>query len=104
MLHLFSASALALTANEPESATRTAEVLMSQKYKELSDRYISQAIDVESSDVTGQDTDAFISRVGSLDNIKRGERHEAEFLHQCLSLARVRRNVKSVTQDGRPNT
>ena len=49
----FSPSALALTEIEPGSAARSAEVRKSHKYEGLCDRYIFQAINIESSGVSG---------------------------------------------------
>ena len=45
----FSPSALALTATEPGSASRSAEVRKNLKYEGLCDRYIFQAIAIETS-------------------------------------------------------
>ena len=45
----------------------------------------------------GRDTNAFISRLGHLAASISGERREAEFLRQRLSLATVRGNAQSVT-------
>ena len=67
-------------------------------------RYIFQAIAIETSCVFGQDTNAFISRLGHLTTSISGERREAEFLRQRLSLATVRGNAQSVTQAGRPSS
>ena len=100
----FSPSALALTAIEPGSAARSAEVRRSQKHDGLCNRYIFQAIAIESSGVLGRDTDAFISRLGHLVSSIGGERREAEFLRQRLSLATVRGNAQSDTQAGRPSS
>ena len=100
----FSPSALALTATEPGSASRSAEVLKNLKYEGLCDRYIFQAIAIETSCVFGRDTNAFISRLGHLTTSISGERREAEFLRQRLSLATVRGNAQSVTQAGRPSS
>ena len=71
-------------------------------YEGLCDRYISQAIAIETSGVFGRETNAFISRLGHLATSISGERREAEFLHQRLSHATVRGNAQSVTQAGRP--
>ena len=49
-----------------------------------------QAVAIESSGVIGEDTDAFISRLSQLTTSIRGERHDAEFIHQHLSLTVVR--------------
>ena len=92
----FSPSALALTATEPGSASRSAEVRKNLEYEGLCDRYIFQAIAIETSCVFGRDTNAFISRLGHLTTSIRGERREAEFLRQRLSLATVRGNAQSV--------
>ena len=46
----------------------------------------------------GRDTNAFNSRFGHLTTSISGERREAEFLRQRLSLATVRGNAPSVTQ------
>ena len=54
----FSPSALALTANEPGSASRSTEVHKNLKYEGLCDRYIFQAIAIESCGVFGRDTNA----------------------------------------------
>ena len=97
-------SALALTATEPGSASRSAEVRKNLKYEGLCDRYIFQAIAIETSCVFGRDTNAFISRLGHLTTSISGERREAEFLRQRLSLATVRGNAQSVTQAGRPSS
>ena len=94
----FPPSALALTATEPGSASRSAEVRKNLKYEGLCDRYIFQAIAIETSCVFGRDTNAFISRLGHLTTSISGERREAEFLRQRLSLATVRGNAQSVTQ------
>ena len=99
-----SLSALALTATEPGSASRSAEVRKNLKYEGLCDRYIFQAIAIETSCVFGRDTNAFISRLGHLTTSISGERREAEFLRQRLSLATVRGNAQSVTQAGRPSS
>ena len=58
----FSSSASALTATEPGSASRSAEVRKNLKYEGLCYRYIFQAIAIETSCVFGRDTNAFISR------------------------------------------
>ena len=97
----FSPSALALTATEPGSASRSAEVRKNLKYEGLCDRYIFLAIAIETSCVFGRDTNAFISRLGHLATSISGERREAEFLRQRFSLATVRGNAQSVTQTGR---
>ena len=86
----YSPSALALTATEPGSASRSAEVRKSHKYEGLCDRYIFQAILIESSGVFGRDTDAIIFRLGRLTISMSGESRETEFLLQRLSLATVR--------------
>ena len=62
----FSSSALALTATEPGSASRSAAVRKRHKFEGLCDRYSFQAIAIESSCVFGRDTYAFISRLGHL--------------------------------------
>ena len=49
----FSPSALALTATEPGSASRSAEVRKNLMYEGLYDRYILQAIAIETSNVFG---------------------------------------------------
>ena len=85
----FSTWALALTATEPGSTGRTAEVRKSHNYEGLCDRYMFQAIATESSGVFGRNTDAFIFRLGHLTTSISGERREAEFLRQSLSLATV---------------
>ena len=100
----FPPSALAMTATEPGSASRSAEVRKHLKYEGLCDRYIFQAMAIETSCVFGRDTNAFISRLGHLTTSISGERREAEFLRQRLSLATVRGNAQSVTQAGRPNS
>ena len=100
----FSPSALALTATEPGSASCSAEVRKNLKYEGLCDRYIFQAIAIETSCVFGRDTNAFIFRLGHLTTSISGERCEAEFLRQRLSLATVRRNAQSVTQTDRPSS
>ena len=65
---------------------------------------IFQAIAIETSCVFGRDTNVFISRLGHLTTSISGERREAEFLRQRLSLATVRGNAQSVTQAGRPSS
>ena len=92
----FPPSALALTATEPGSASRSAEVCKNLKYEGLCDRYIFQAITIETSCVFGRDTNAFISRLGHLAASISGECREAEFLRQRFSLATVRGNAQSV--------
>ena len=62
----FFPSALALTATEPGSASHSAEVRKNLRYEGLCDRYIFQAIAIETSCVFGRDTNAFISRLGHL--------------------------------------
>ena len=83
----FSPSALALTATEPGSASSSAEVRTNIKYEGLCDRYIFQAIAIESSGVLERDPNAFISRLCHLTTSISGERREAELLRQRLSLA-----------------
>ena len=100
----FSSSALAQTATEPGSASRSAEVCKNHRYEGLCDRYIFQAIAIETSCVFGRDTNAFISRLGHMATTISGERREAEFHRQRLSLATVRGNAQSVTQAGRPSS
>ena len=100
----FPPSALALTATEPGSASRSAEVRKNLRYEGLCDRYIFQAIAIETSCVFGRDTNAFISRLGHLATSISGERREAEFLRQRLSFATVRGNAQSVTQAGRQSS
>ena len=100
----FSPSALALTATVPGSASRSAEVRKNLRYEGLCDRYIIQAIAIESSCVYGWDTNAFISRLGHLTTSISGERREAEFLRQRLTKATVRGNAQSVTQAGLPSS
>ena len=85
-------------------ASRSVEVRKNLKYEGLCDRYIFQAIAIETSCVFGRDTNAFISRLGHLATSISGERREAEFLRQRLSLATVCGNVQSVTQAGRPSS
>ena len=80
----FPLTALALTATEPGSASRSAEVRKNLKYEGLCDRCIFQAIAIETSCVFGRDTNAFISRLGHLTTSISGERHEAEFLRPTL--------------------
>ena len=58
--------ALSLTVFEPGSVARSAGVRRSLRYEGLCDRYIFQAIAIESSDVFGRDSDAFISWLGHL--------------------------------------
>ena len=89
-----SPSALALTATEPGSASRSAEVRKNLKYEGLCERYIFQAIAIETSCVFGRDTNVFISRLGHLTTSISGER--CEFLRQRLSLATVRGNAQSL--------
>ena len=100
----FSHSALALTATEPGSASRSAEVCKNLKYEGLCGGYILQAIAIETSCVFGRDTNAFIFRLGHLSTSVSGEHREAEFLRQRLSLATVRGNAQSVTQAGRSSS
>ena len=100
----FSPSALALTATEPGPASRSADVRTSQKYVGLYDRYIFQAIAIESSGVFGRDADAFISRLGHLTTSISGERREAEFLHHRLSLATALGKIQSVAPADRPSS
>ena len=99
---LFPPSALALT------ATSLDQHLVQQKFARTlgmkGDRYIFQAIPIETSCVFGRDTNAFISRLGHLATSISGERHEAEFLRQRLSLATVSGNAQSETQAGRPSS
>ena len=97
-------SALAQAATETGSASRSAEERKSLKYVGSCDRFISHAIAIESSGVLGRDTDAFVSRLGHLTTSISGERCEAEFLRQRLSLATIRGNAQSLTQAGRPNS
>ena len=92
----FPPSALTLTATEPGSASRSAEVRKNLKYEGLCDRYIFQVLAIETSCVFGRDTSAFISRLGHLTTPISGERREAEFLRQRLSLATVCGNAQSV--------
>ena len=99
----FPPSALALTATEPGSASHSAEVRKNLKFG-LCYQYIFQAIAIETSCVFGRDTNAFISRLGHLATSISGERREAEFLRQRLSLATVRGKAQSVTQAGRPSS
>ena len=99
-----SPSALALTATEPGSASRSSEVRKSHKYEGLCDPCIFQAIAVESTGVFGRGTDAFISRLGHLTTSISGERSEAEFVRQHFSLATVCGDAQSVTQAGRPSS
>ena len=73
----FYPSALALTATEPGSASRSADIRKSDMYEVLCDRYILQAIAIESSGVLGRDTDAFIFRLGHMTTSISGERSEA---------------------------
>ena len=96
----FPLTALALTATVPGSASRSAEVRKNLRYEGLCDRYIFQAIAIETSCVFGRYTNAFISRLGHLTTSNSGERREAEFLRQSLSLATVRGHAQSVTQTG----
>ena len=100
----FSSSALDLTATEPGSASRSAEIRKNLRYEGLCERYTFQAIAIETSCVFGRDTNAFISRLGHLTTSISGERREAEFFRQRLSLATVRGNAQSVTQAGRPSS
>ena len=100
----FSPSALALTATEPGSASRSAEVRKNLMYEGLCDRNLFQAIAIETSCVFGRDTNAFIFRLGHLTTSISGERREAEFLRQRLSIATVRANAQSVTQADRPRS
>ena len=100
----FSPSAFSLTATEPGSASRLVEVRKNLKYEGLCDRYIFQAIAIKTSYVLGRDTSAFISRLGHSTTSISGERREAEFLRQRLSLETVRGNAKSVTRAGRPSS
>ena len=100
----FSHSALALTATEPGTASRSAEVRKNLKYEGLCDRCIFQAIAIETPCVFGRDSNAFISWLGHLTTSISGERREAKFLHQRLSLAAVRGNAQSVAQAGRPSS
>ena len=83
---------------------QSAEVRKNLKYEGLCDRCIFQAIAIETSCVFGRDTNAFISRLGHLATSLSGERREAEFIRQRLSLATVRGNAQSVTQAGRPSS
>ena len=92
-----SPSALALTVIKPGSAAHSAEVCKNLKYEGLCDRYIFQAITIESTGVFGQDTGAFVSRLDHLTTSISGELCVAEFLCQCLSLATVHGNAQSVT-------
>ena len=94
----FFPSALALTATEPGSASRSAEVRKNLKYEGLCDRCIFQAMAIETSCVFGRDTNAFISRLGHLTTSISGERLEAKFLRQRLSLATICGNAQTVTQ------
>ena len=96
----FFLSALALTAIEPGSASRSAEVFKSHKYEGLCDRCIFQAIAIESSGVLGRDPDAFIFRICHLTTSISGESRETKFFRQRFSLATVRGNAQSVTQAG----
>ena len=100
----YSPSALALTATESGSASRSAEVRKNLKYEGLCDRYILQAITIESSGVFGHDTSSFISRLGHLTSSISSERCKAEFIRQRLSLATVHGNAQSVAQAGRPSS
>ena len=100
----FPPPALALTATEPGSVSRSAEVHKNLKYEWLCDRYIFQAMAIETSCVFGRDTNAFIFRLDHLTTSISGERRQAEFLRQRLSLATVRGNAQSVTQAGRPSS
>ena len=86
------------------SASRSAELHRNLKYEGLCDRNIFQAIAIESSGVFGRDTNAFISRLDHLTTSFGGERRDAEFLRQRLSLTTVRGNAKSVAQSGGPSS
>ena len=96
--------ALALTATDLGPTSRSAEVHKNHKYEGLCDRYIFQTIAIETSCVFGRDTNAFISRLGHLATSISGQRREAEFLSQRLSLATVCGYAQSVTQAGRPSS
>ena len=100
----FSPSALTLTATEPGSASRSAEVRKNHRNEGLCDQYIFQAMAIKTSCVFGRDTNAFISRLGHLTTSISGERREAEFVRQRLSLATVRGNAQSVVQAGHPSS
>ena len=80
LCRLFPPSALALTATEPESASRSAEVRKNLKYEGLCDRYFFQAMAIETSCVFGRDTNAFISRLGHLTTSISGQRRKAEYV------------------------
>ena len=99
----FSPTALALIASEHGSASRSA-VHKNLMYEGLCDRYIFQAIAIESSGVFGRDTNAFISRLGHLTTSISGERRKAVFLRQRLSLAIVHENAQSATPAGHPSS
>ena len=102
LCRLFSPICIGSDCTEPGSASRSVEVRKNLKLEKLCDRYIFQAIAIESSSVFGRDRNAFISRLGHLTTSISGERREAEFLLQRLSLATVRGNAQSVTQAGLP--
>ena len=72
----------ALTAIEPGSKSRSAEIRMSHNYEGLCDGCIFYAIAIECSGVLGRDTDAIISRFGHLTTSISGKRLETEFLRQ----------------------
>ena len=104
LCRLFSPSAFALTATEPGSASRSPEVRKNLRYEGLCDRYNFQSMIIETTCGFGRDTSAFISRLGHLNTSISGERREAEFLRQRLSLATVRGNAQTVTQAGHPSS
>jgi hypothetical protein len=92
----FADSMLIQTALQPGAAARAAETRKRRLYSEIGSRYIFTPVAIETSGVLGPDTANFISELGHRITARTGERREAAWLRQRLSIALVRGNAAAV--------
>ena len=92
----FAASSIAHTALQPAYAANVAEINKQQKYINLSDRYIFQAVAVETTGVFGNSTRTFLKELGRRMTSETGDSREGAWLRQRLSLAVVRGNAHCI--------
>ena len=84
------------SATQAGVAAEAAEKRKLQRYADLGRRFEFQPIAVETSGVLGQSTLPFLKKLGRRISHDTGEKREAEYLFQRLSLAVVRGNCTSL--------
>ena len=92
----FASTSVIDSALHPGSAASAAESRKREHYRSLTDRYHFEPVAVETTGVLGPSTIAFLKRLGKQISTVTGDKREAEWLLERISLAVVRGNAASI--------